>query len=215
MSEFAAANVGACDPKPASHKHNARAIAMPALRFVAICALLTTLMYALGEGYSNGWRRPFAVAVAALSSTLVVEKVGAAYLGDQRVFVLHARTRAVIHTPRGPAPAGIKVQGTTLQAYAHHHLILIFAALGAWPVRRPIDRAVLLGAAIPAIAFATMLDLPFALAGVVQDTLLAASDPGRLSSDAAVLYYQFLQRGGRHALSLVAAALVVVLVGRK
>lgn len=215
MSEPAAADVGTCDPKSASHQQGARAIAVPALRFVAICALLTALMYAWGEGYSSGWRTPFAAAIAALSSTIVVEKVDSAYLGDQRVFALHARTRHIIHTPRGSAPAGIKVQGTTLQAYAHHHLILIFAALGAWPVRRPIDRAVLLGAGIPAIALATMLDLPFALAGVVQDTMLAAGDPDRLSADAAVLYYQFLQRGGRHALSLVAAALVIVLAGRK
>lgn len=204
-----------CDPNSFSQQQGARAIAVPALRFVAICALLTALMYAWGESYSSGWRTPFATAIAALSSTIMVEKVDVAYLGDQRVFALHARTRDIIRTPRGSAPAGIKVQGTTLQAYAHHHLILIFAALGAWPVRRPIDRAVLLGAGIPAIALATMLDLPFALAGVVQDTMLAASDPDRLSTDAAVLYYQFLQRGGRHALSLVAAALVIVLAGRK
>lgn len=215
MSELAAANVGACDLKSAAHKHHARAIAMPALRFVAICALLTALTYAWGDGYSSGWRKPFVVAIATLSSSIVVESVDVVRLGDQRVFALHARTRDIIRTPRGTAPAGIKVQSTTLQAYAHHHLILILAALGAWPVRRPIDRIVLLGASVPAIALATMLDLPFALTGVMQETLLAASDPDRLGADAAVLYYQFLQRGGRHALSFLAAALVIVLVGRK
>lgn len=190
-------------------------IAAPALRFVAICGLLTALMYAWGDGYSSVWRRPLEVAIAALSSTLVVDRVDVAQLGDQRVFAVHARTRDTVRTPRGIAPAGSKVQGTTLQAYAHHHLILIVAALGAWPVRRPLDRAVLLGAAIPAIALVTVLDLPFALVGVIQDTMLAATDPDRLGSDAAVLYYQFLQRGGRHALSLAAAAFVIVLVGRK
>lgn len=205
MSELAAAaDFGTGDPKPPSY--------MPALRFVAIFALLTALMYAWGEGYSSGWRKPFEVAIAALSSTIVVERVDVALLGEQRVFALQARTRNIIRTPRGAAPAGIEVQSTTLQAYAHHHLILIFAALGAWPVRRPTDRAVLLAAGIPAIALVTMLDLPFTLVGAIQDMMLAASDPGRLGTDAAVLYCQFLQRGGRHALSLAAAALVIVLV---
>jgi hypothetical protein len=188
---------------------------MPALRFVVICALLTALMYAWGEGYSSGWRKPLAVVIAALASTIVIDRVDIAALGGQRVFAVHARTRDIIRTSHGIAPAGIKVQGTTLQAYAHHHLILIFAALGAWPVRRPIDRAVLLGAGIPAVALVTVLDLPFALVGVIQDTMLAATDPDRLGTDAAVLYYQFLQRGGRHALSLAAAAFVIVMVGRR
>lgn len=182
----------------------------PALRFVAAYGLLTALMFVWGEGYSAGWRKPFEAAIAMLSSKVAVRSVDLEQLSGQRVFVLRAQTRAAIRTFRGTAPAGTQLQSTTLQAYAHHHLILILAALAAWPVRRLVERAVLLAAGIPAIVLATMLDLPFTLLGVMQDAILAASEPDRLGTDAAVLYFQFLQQGGRYMLAIAAAGLAIV-----
>lgn len=206
MNELAAAVRGRMAPQ---------GFVLPALQFVAAYVLLTALMYAWGGGYSSAWRKPFEAAIAALPSTVRVKSVDVAQLGDQRVFVLRAQTRDAMRTPRGIAPAGIKLQSTTLQAYAHHHLILILAAVVAWPVRRPVQRAMHLAAGVAAVAVSTMLDLPFALLGVMQDTLLAASAPERLGADAYVLYFAFLQGGGRYALSLASAGLAMALVGRK
>ena len=63
MTGRTAAKAGTRDAMLAAHKQGERAIVMPALRFVAICALLTALMYAWGEGYSSGWRKPFEVVI--------------------------------------------------------------------------------------------------------------------------------------------------------
>lgn len=189
----------------------ARRFALPTLRFAGVYAMLTAVMYAWGSSYAAAWCKPIEIAISMLASTFIVSGVDVANQGDQRVFILRARTRAAIHTPRGTAPAGSRLQSTTLQAYAHHHLILALAALAAWPVRGATRRAALLLAGVPAIALVTLLDVPFTLLGVAQDAILAAGDPNRPREDVAVLYFQFLQRGGRQVLSLAAAALAIIL----
>lgn len=188
---------------------------LPALRLVAVYATLTTLLYVGGDRYSALLCEPIEAVLSAVPSAVLLGQVDTAVTNGQRVFTLNARTRDLIRTPNGDVPAGTSVGGTALQAYAHHHAILILAILVAWPVRRRIVRFVLLGAAVPAIALATMLDVPFALLGVAHETMLTASDPHAPGRDWVVYYFQFLQRGGRHLLSLVAAGLAIIVVSRR
>lgn len=210
MSELTGVASGA-DDAFLPGRRSMRAVAVPALRFVIVYVALTGVFYAAGDRYSAWWRAPIKIALAALPAPVVVHAVELSASGDQQVFRMRARTRESILTARGNAPAGVKLDTTTLQAYAHHHVILILAVLAAWPVRRAADRAVLLAAGVPAIVLATILDIPFTLIGVAREAILAASDPQALGHDAGVLYYQFLQRGGRQVLSLTMAGLAIVL----
>lgn len=184
----------------------------PALRFVVVYAALAALFYTGGARYSSWLCEPFRVALRSLPSAITIDDVDTAVANGQRVFRLNARTRDVIRTPSGDIPAGTNVGGTALQASAHHHAILILAMLTAWPVRRRLERVVLLGAAVPAIVLATMLDLPFALLGVARETMLTAADPASPERDWVVYYFQFLHQGGRYVLSLVAAGLAVTVM---
>jgi hypothetical protein len=131
-------------------------------------------------------------------------------LGDgQGLVALDAALTRPLQARAGLVPAGEVLHVTTLAAYAVQHVALIYAVLAAWPVRTIGTRAALLSVGLPGVAAATLLDIPFVLAGLAHELLLDAGATDAASRALAV-YYEFIQRGGRPGLA-IAVSLAICL----
>jgi hypothetical protein len=183
-----------------------------ALRLVAAWILLTVAFWQAGGLYSAIWCRPVAWLVGSSQMNFASVTVDLAPIDDQPAF----RIRAIAADPlvaRYPVmPPGTLWTAGTLQAYAHLHPTLILAVAIAWPVTATTRRLRLLAAAVPAVAASTLLDLPFALYGLLMSGVYGMLDPDR--ADLLMYYSEFLQRGGRTLLPVVAAATLVILADR-
>jgi hypothetical protein len=172
-------------------------------------AVLTLLLWVGGRTYSLAWCGIFEVLLGWLQDAFAPVTVRLAVIDGQPAFqVQGAASRALV--ARYPVmPPGTLWTAGTLQAYAHLHAVLVLAPLLAWPVAGARARPRLLAGAVPAVAVATCLDLPFALHGLLMTGVYETLDPGSLGTDPAVAYFEFLQRGGRLVLPLAAAGLVI------
>lgn len=122
-----------------------------------------------------------------------------ATLSEYRVILQHA------------FPAGVSINVSTLAAHAWVHPVLIFSLTAAWPgivwQRRPL----LLLSAVPFIVLAEMLDIPLLLWGALEDMLYWQADPAHVAESFGSWAQHFLDGGGRYAVSIVLALLVIVL----
>jgi hypothetical protein len=185
----------------------------PALVLLGAYVSLTAAAYSFGEGYLAPWMPWFRLE----SDWLLPDGFSAAGIElatnrGERLIVLRAVSTAPLTLAQGVLSAGEKLRSTTLQAYALHHAVIVFAVLAAWPVATWRRRLALLALGVPCVVVTTSLDIPFVLAGLTRELLLDNGAPGGLAGDALVLYYALMHGGGRYglaiagALSLVAAA---------
>lgn len=180
-----------------------------ALRLLGSYVVLTALLYLHGSSYSSVWCGAIERVTQELLVSIDVQSVDTAELGNERVFRMTGVTRRSLYAPQGLIPSGTALAATTLQAYANLHLILIASLLMAWPVETAGERLKLMASVIPAVGLATLLDVPFVLAGVALDDLVDVTGD---KADHLNLYYRFLQQGGRYLLTtslVIVAALAV------
>jgi hypothetical protein len=86
-------------------------------------------------------------------------------------------------------------------------LVLMTALLAAWPWQRPAELALRAVLAAPLALLVLALDVPLMLYGLLWYQEVSAFEPERFSP--LVLWTDFVNAGGRHALALAAAALAV------
>lgn len=105
-------------------------------------------------------------------------------------------------------PPGISISCSTLVGHALQHPLLILSLAVAWPASTLAQRIVQLCCAFPFLLMVELLDIPLILLGSVQDLLMAnfASADGSFM----IGWMNFLNGGGRPALSLFAAMMAVV-----
>lgn len=109
-------------------------------------------------------------------------------------------------------PTGVTLDASTLADHALKHVIIVLAGILLWPDFTLKNRAFRLLLAIPLIVLLEMIDIPFAIAGAVQDVVFF-----NLSSDYAthkpllVSWLHLLDGGGRLALSVLVALSVNVM----
>jgi len=125
----------------------------------------------------------------------------------QTLIALRATLIEPVQARHALVPAGESVSSSTLGAYALHHVALVVAVLAAWPAQTAQGRLALLLLAAPAVLLATLLDVPFVLAGLVHELLISSGATG-VASEGLRIYYEFVHRGGRLALSIVMAVSV-------
>lgn len=183
-------------------------VARCAVRLLGTYAILILLFLQIGSFYSGLWCKPIAMMVSICSALIVVDTVDTQIVRGEPVFRLRGMTSPSLALPYGASSAAVRA--TTLQAYAHVHFILVFAILMAYPVVSRRARLRLLMAGIPSIIAVTLLDLPFTLAGVTHSKLVAGFG---LPEDSLIVYYRFLQQGGRQLLALCAAILAITCCG--
>jgi hypothetical protein len=134
------------------------------------------------------------------------------HTGGPELIALDTALTRPLQARGGLVPAGETVRATTLAAYVLQQATLIYAVLAAWPIDAARARATVLLLGVPAVAVATLLDIPFVLAGLVHDLLLEAG-AAETGSRGLAVYYEFLHRGGRAGISVAVGVAVALPFG--
>ena len=172
---------------------------------------LTVLLYSGGEAYGRPWCAVFARQIEFIQKDFSGSTVVLASIDGQAAFRFEGRlTPALADRFAGVTP-GAEFWAGTLQAYAHLHLIIVFSLLCAWPADNWRQRWILLATGFPAVVLSTSFDIPFALSGLALSEVYAVLDPASSMSDPQVVYFEFLQRGGRLLLPLLSTAFAIIL----
>lgn len=145
-----------------------------------------------------------AIVDALLPDGVVRTALGVTVKGSQELVALDAALTEPLRVGGIIVPAGEAIDATTLVAYALQPIALVYAVLAAWPTGGAPARATLLALGLPAVMLATLLDIPFVLAGLVHNVLLDAGVTDGTSRTLAI-YYEFLHRGGRLGLAIAVA----------
>ncbi len=131
-------------------------------------------------------------------------------LGDshgERVFMLSLLSKYSVIGAH-VIPPGISISCSTLAGHALQHPLLIFSLAVAWPATAPLQRMARLGCALSLLLLVEMIDVPLVLLGSVQDLMMANFPSDDFSFLAG--WMNFLNGGGRPALSIFAAMMAVV-----
>lgn len=148
-----------------------------------------------------------------LPAELARSTLGLAVRDGQSLIALDAVLVAPLQVGTKVVPAGAPLGVTTLAVYAVQQPALIYAVLAAWPCRSLATRGALLALGLPAAVVATLLDIPFVLAGQAHELLLDAGVTEGTSRSLAV-YFAFLHRGGRAALAIAIAVAIALALGQ-
>ena len=105
-------------------------------------------------------------------------------------------------------PPGISITASTLSGHAYQHLLLMLSLTIAWPASSLAQKIVRLCFVIPFLLSVELLDVPLILLGSVQDLLIA--NFAAANDSFMVGWMNFLNGGGRPALSLFAAMMAVI-----
>jgi hypothetical protein len=182
------------------------------LVFLGAYTALIGAGYALGETYLAAWLPLLELEVDwILPPDLAREALVLEAAHEQRLIVLAAITTSAQSFGATTVPADVDLWSSTLQAYALHHPIIVYAMLAAWPARSLRHRLRLLLLGVPCVLITTSLDIPFVLVGQLRDLLLANLAPTALDSDPRAVYFAFLHGGGRLGLAVAGAAAVIAL----
>lgn len=145
--------------------------------------------------------------LAQLAPDYAVRSLDLARLHGEEVVALTVRVARYLVVEGRVLPPGGDINASTLAGNALQHPIVIFSLLLSWPrialARRPV--LILLG--LPLLLLVELVDVPLVLLGSIRDLLLANLAPGTYSL--LVGWMNFLNGGGRLALSLAAALIAI------
>ena len=106
-------------------------------------------------------------------------------------------------------PVGVTLDASTLADHALKHLIVVAAAILLWPELKLKERAIRLFLAAPLILLLEAIDIPFAIAGAIQDVVFFNLSPDYATNKPwLVTWLHMLDGGGRLALSVLVALIV-------
>ena len=105
-------------------------------------------------------------------------------------------------------PPGISISCSTLIGHAFQHPLLTLSLAISWPASTLAQRIAQLCCAIPFLILVELLDIPLILLGSVQDILMA--NFSTVNDSFMIGWMNFLNGGGRPALSLFAAMMAIV-----
>ncbi len=109
-------------------------------------------------------------------------------------------------------PAGVTLDASTLAGHALKHIIIVVAAILVWPELIMRERALRLLIAIPFIFLLEVIDIPFAIAGAVQDVVSFNLSPDYANNKPwLVRWLLLLDGGGRLMLSITVPIIVAVI----
>lgn len=108
-------------------------------------------------------------------------------------------------------PAGVSLNASTLAAHAWAPPVLMLALVASWPGIRLTHRPLLILFTLPFAGLAMLIQVPLMLWGAVEDLLYWQVDHNRVAESLGGRVQGFLDGGGRYAIALVLALLVIVL----
>ncbi len=105
-------------------------------------------------------------------------------------------------------PAGISISCSTLSGHAIQHFLLIVSLVTAWPTPALKQKFAQICFALPFLLLVELLDIPPLLLGSAQD--LMTSSFSSTENYFSITWMNFMNGGGRQALSLFAAMLTII-----
>jgi hypothetical protein len=102
---------------------------------------------------------------------------------------------------------GTGISSSTLLGHSLQHVMLLLSLVVAWPAVSLFQHALRLCLAVPILLVVEMLDVPLVLLGSIEDLILV--NVASSSATFLVSWMNFLNGGGRLALSIVAALVVI------
>ena len=176
---------------------------------IAVFIALNTAAWLWGDHYVRFLLPVYQWSFETLTHHYKVQSLRIEQENGERIIKVRAQTAGVRQLAGKSVPGGVPVSSSTLAGHALQHVIVLFAAIVLWPVRRWWGRLVLTALAVSALLLVEALDVPLVLAGALEDLVLFNVDETLLSSSCLVQGMHLMNSGGRLALSLIAAALCV------
>ena len=180
-----------------------------ALELVGAFLALTLLALTLGHYYVELWLPLYRLAAGWLLPEYRVVELVLRQGANEMVLALSAETARNMVIGLKFLPAGIGMTSSTLAGHVLQHPVIIFSLLLAWPTVPWRGRWRLVLCGIPLLVVVALLDVPFVLAGALQDLVLGSIAPDQASSSILIGWMHFLNGGGRLVLSIMAALLAV------
>lgn len=186
---------------------NQRTLLESAGLFAAVYLTLLVLSLCFGSEYVGlllplyGWELGHLAQDYHIQSLILGDK------GGESVVILSLLTKFSVIGGHF-VPPGISISCSTLVGHALQHPLLILSLAFAWPASSMAQRIVQLCCALPFLLLVELLDIPLILMGSVQDLMMANFSPENDSFQ--VGWMNFLNGGGRPALSLFAAMMAVI-----
>lgn len=184
------------------------ALRSAAARLLVGYAALLALSFPLGRAYGSLLLPVFRAEIEAVAPEFRVLSLGLPG-GGEASFEL----KVEVARPYGPhgerLPLGARMTCTTLLGHAVQHPLVLLPLVFAWPATSTRKRALRLAACLPFLFAVELLDVPLVLLGSAQDILVANFGPKGWPFHRLIPWMNFLNGGGRLALSAAAAVLSV------
>lgn len=180
-----------------------------ALELVGAFLVLTLLALTLGHYYVELWMPLYREVAGWLLPEYRVIDLTLRQGANESVLALTAETAGNMLIGLKYLPAGVGMTSTTLAGHALQHPVIIFSLLLAWPTVPRRDRWRLVLCGIPLLVLVALLDIPFVLAGALQDLVFGTLAPDQASFSVLIGWVHFLNGGGRLLLSITAVLLAV------
>jgi hypothetical protein len=186
---------------------NQRTLLKSAGAFFAIYLLLLTLSLYVGSEYARFMLPLYRWELGYLAQDYDIQSLMLGESHGEGVVILTLITKYSV-LGKQVIPPGISISCSTLIGHAIQHPLLILSLALAWPSSTPVQRIVQLCCALPFLLLVELLDIPLILLGSAQDLLMANFPSENFSF--MVGWMNFLNGGGRPALSLFAVMMAVV-----
>jgi hypothetical protein len=179
----------------------------PAILFVlAYITLLIASLY-FGNAYIETWLPLYRWELAHLAQDYQLQNLMLVENHGEHVIALDWLTKYSVINQR-VIPAGISISCSTLGGHTIQHLLLILSVVVASPTDTLKQKFFQICCALPFLLLVELLDTPIMLLGSTQDLITANFSP--TASSFTIEWMNFINGGGRQALSLFAAMLTII-----
>jgi len=176
---------------------------------ILVVISLSGIAWTWGDAYGRIFLPVYRWSFETLTPFFKVESVRLERLKGEPIIKIYAQTTGGRLLSGRVLQDGISVSSSTLLGHVLQHFILLFAFVFLWPVRIWWERWALLLFAIPGLVILEALDVPLVLAGSLEDLVLFNQAPNLIPTSFLINGMNFMNGGGRLALSLVVAVLTV------
>ena len=167
--------------------------------------VLSALMLLFGDYYIKLLLPFFSLAIDMISTELQVESISLGTQGSTQQILAVVINPEPLHFQTVSMPAKIPMQLSTLQGHVLQHIIIIYSLLLAYPPVFKADKLKLLLISIPFLLVVEFIDIPIVLLGSAYDLIYSNLATDLVKSSPLITMMNFLNGGGRLALSVAAA----------
>lgn len=188
-----------------------RALLRSGLVFTATAAVLTGVIYHYAAALLDVLLPLYRMELQGLMPAFHIDNLNWRIDRGETVVALTATLTNMTVVLDRVIPAGVSISATTLAAHAWVHPVLILSLVASWPTIELKHRPGAFLLALPFTLLGLLLDVPLMLWGAVEDLLYWQVDHARLAESLGSRVQHFLDGGGRYALAIGLALLVMVL----